>query len=176
MIMSTMMLARAIGPKSRAATPGRSGTRRIVSLASSRSYATPATDTSSMLESSSTTAALDSRHAGTRARAGRPPQAVHVDADDARAAERAVGLDADLMAEERAGVDARILQREGEQRGRHLLAGGDQHVALAVVGRPRRLACEREQAIRLARHRRHDDDELVAGGTCGRDDARHVAD
>src|SRR5437870_7823114 len=55
MIMSTTMLARAIGPKSRAATPGRSGTRRIVSLASSRSYATPATDTSSMRESSSTT-------------------------------------------------------------------------------------------------------------------------
>src|SRR5205814_9524874 len=121
-------------------------------------------------------AALAPRHDGHRPRAERPPQAVHVDADDARAAERAVGLDADLMAEERAGVDARILQREGEQRGGHLLAGGDQHVALAVLGRPRRLACEREQAIRLARHRRHDDDELVAGGTCGRDDARHVAD
>src|SRR5437660_6104633 len=37
MIMSTTMLARAIGPKTRAASPGRSGTRRTVSLASSRS-------------------------------------------------------------------------------------------------------------------------------------------
>src|SRR6266566_133223 len=55
MIMSTTMLARAIGPKTRAASPGRSGTRSTVSLASSRSYATPATDTSSMAGSSSTT-------------------------------------------------------------------------------------------------------------------------
>src|SRR2546426_3425738 len=37
MIMSTTMLARAIGPKTRAASPGRSGTRSTVSLASSRS-------------------------------------------------------------------------------------------------------------------------------------------
>src|SRR5213594_247149 len=37
MIMSTTMLARAIGPKTRAARPGRSGTRSTVSLASSRS-------------------------------------------------------------------------------------------------------------------------------------------
>src|SRR5437773_1926957 len=37
MIMSTTMLARAIGPKTRAASPGRSGTRSTVSLASSGS-------------------------------------------------------------------------------------------------------------------------------------------
>src|SRR5437870_6996003 len=37
MIMSTTMLARAMGPKTRAARPGRSGTRSTVSLASSRS-------------------------------------------------------------------------------------------------------------------------------------------
>ena len=55
MIMSTTMLAAAMGPKSRDATPGRSGTFFSVSFASSRSRATPETETSSMLESSSTT-------------------------------------------------------------------------------------------------------------------------
>src|SRR5207249_2497153 len=54
-LICTSMPSAPSTPKSRAATPGRSGTRRIVSLASSRSYATPATDTSSMRESSSTT-------------------------------------------------------------------------------------------------------------------------
>ena len=55
MIMSTTMPAAATGPKSCAASPGRSGTPRTVSLASFWSDATPATETSSMLGSSSTT-------------------------------------------------------------------------------------------------------------------------
>jgi hypothetical protein len=55
MIMSTTMPAAAIGPKTCAAMPGRSGTRTSVSFAWFRSAATPETVTSSMLGSSSTT-------------------------------------------------------------------------------------------------------------------------
>jgi len=52
---NTDAIAAAIGPKTRAARPGRSGTRNKVSLVWSRSWATPDTMTSSMPLSSATT-------------------------------------------------------------------------------------------------------------------------
>src|SRR5437763_765989 len=100
MIMSTTMLARAIGPKRRAATPGRGD-------------AAPPVD------------ALESGHARHGAPGQRAPQAVHVHADDPGAAVGAVGLDPYLMAEEGAGRAAAVLERQGEERRRHLLAGRD---------------------------------------------------
>ena len=62
-------------------------------------------------------------HGDPAAVAARCEDAPRVDALDARARERAVGADAHLVAGERARLAARALDREREQRDRHLLAG-----------------------------------------------------
>jgi hypothetical protein len=113
--------------------------------------------------------ALEARDDGHRARIERGPQPVAVYARDARAAVGAVGLDADLVAEEGPRRHARGLQGERGERRRHLLTGRDQGVALAVVGRRRDAAREREEAIRLAGHRGDHDHDVMARGVRARD-------
>ena len=85
-----------------------------------------------------------------------------VDRHDPRARERAVRHDLALVAEERARLAAGGADRERDEADRDLLAGRDDHVDLAVVRILLELAGELEQAVGLARHRGHDDRDLVA--------------
>src|SRR6266508_97491 len=85
-----------------------------------------------------------------------------VDLLDAGAGERAVGQDADLVAEQRHRAPAFGVDRERDQADAHLLARRRDHVELALVGALAHLLGEREQAVGLARHRRHNDHHLVA--------------
>ncbi len=59
---------------------------------------------------------------------------------------------------------------------RDLLAGRGDDVELARIGIGREFLGQREQAVGLAAHRRHDDDELVSLALKARDAARDVAD
>ena len=68
------------------------------------------------------------------------------------------------------------LQRDRQQADRHLLAGRRDDVDLARIGIRRQLLRQREQPVRLAGHRRDDDDELVALRVEARDALRDVAD
>jgi hypothetical protein len=109
-----------------------------------------------------------------------PPSAsrrpLDVDARDARLAVRTVRLDADLMAEERArrtpascrasAVSAAVTcspvaTSASLSRSSGVRAGGLR---------------ERQQAVRLARHRRDDDDDVVPAAPRAPDAARDVAD
>ena len=56
--------------------------------------------------------------------------------DDARAAVRGVGDDARLQARERHGVTPQVVDRHRQERDRDLLAGGEEHVALAGMRAP----------------------------------------
>src|SRR5262249_40637306 len=94
-----------------------------------------------------------------------------IDRSDARLRERAVGRDLDLVAEERAGAAAELADREREEPDRHLLAGRDDHVHLAIVRIVLDLARELEQAVGLSRHRGDDDGDLMTRGL-GREAAR----
>ena len=99
-----------------------------------------------------------------------------VDAEDARLGERVVGQDAHLPAGVALGLVAHFLERDREQSDRHLLAGGRDDVELPWIGVGRELLGERQQAVGLAGHRRHDDDELVTLAMEARHAARHVLD
>ena len=121
----------------------------------------------------------DDRHRPRRERLLEP---LHVHPDDARPSVGAVGLDAHLVAEEGAGGDPDLLEGERGERGRDLLAGRDQGVALPIVRRGCDGARQAEEPVRLARHGAHHDDHLVpsrpARGDplCHRADAIHVGD
>ena len=86
-----------------------------------------------------------------------------VDRLDARLGERAVGQDLHLVAEERARL---ARPRPGWPCAVSAAAtcspGGGDRVHLARVGDLRDLVGEREQAVRLAAHGAHDDDDVVA--------------
>ena len=68
------------------------------------------------------------------------------------------------------------MQRDGEEPDRHLLAGGGDDVELAARRIGGDFLGEREQAIGLARHRRHDDDDLVTLAVEVRHATRDVLD
>jgi hypothetical protein len=93
--------------------------------------------------------------------------ALVLDARDARLGVRHVGRDRHLPAGVADRRHALGLQRDREQADRDLLAGRRDHVELAhQLGRAalgRDLLGQREQAIRLAAHRRRHDDHAVAG-------------
>jgi hypothetical protein len=119
-----------------------------------------------------------------------------VDLEDAGLGVRIVGQHAHLSARVAAGIDADLVERNCQEADGHLLAGGGDHVELAARRIGRDLLGETEQAIGLAGHGGHHDDELVAllvkvgdatrdvpdavGGADGRaavllDDQRHVS-
>ena len=73
------------------------------------------------------------------------------------------GANADLAAGERARRNAALAQRHGQQRDRHLLAGGQQHIHFTRVGFARDARGEIDEAIGGVAHRRdHDGDAIAA--------------
>ena len=74
----------------------------------------------------------------------------------------AVGHDARLRAGERNGRHAERVQRDGRQRDGRLLAGGQQHVHLALVGQRHDVLGQLDQVVGHAAHGGDDDDDLVA--------------
>ncbi len=75
---------------------------------------------------------------------------------------RVVGEDAHLPTGVASRRDAALAQGDRKQSDRHLLARRRDDVDLARIGIRGQLLRQSEEAIRFARHRRHDDDELVA--------------
>ncbi len=80
----------------------------------------------------------------------------------------AVGDDARLRAGQRNGGNAERMQRDGRQRDGRLLAGGQQHVHLALAGQRHDFLGQLDQVVGHAAHGGDDDDDLVAlaRGTC----------
>jgi hypothetical protein len=105
--------------------------------------------------------ALEARHHGDAPRVERGEQPLSVDRADARAGVRAVGADADLVAEERPRRDPTGVERDREQRRGHLLAARHDDVALARQRLGRQRARELQEPVGLARHRRHHDDQAA---------------
>ena len=99
-----------------------------------------------------------------------------VDIEDARRAVRVGGLDRDLPALPRARLDAERLQRDRQQAGRHLLAGGDHGVVLARVVQRRRFRRPADQLVGLAGHGGDHDGDLVARVDLALHMLRNVAD
>ena len=99
-----------------------------------------------------------------RARIEVPAHPPFVYPDDARLVVGAVGKNANLRPGVRAGGAAARLQRHGEQRNGHLLAGRKQNVELPRVGTLLNAAGQIEEAVRLATHRGYDHDDIVAPG------------
>ncbi len=85
-------------------------------------------------------------------------------------------MDRDLPALPGARLHADRLQHDGEQAGRHLLAGGDDGVVLARVVQGGGLAHPGHQLVGGAGHGGDDDGHLVAGIDLALDVARDVAD
>ena len=73
----------------------------------------------------------------------------------------AVGDDAGLRAGQRHRRNADRLQRHRRQRDGRLLAGGEQHVHLALRRRVHDLLGELDEAVGHAAHRRDHDDDLI---------------
>ena len=92
---------------------------------------------------------------------------------------RVRGQDRQLPALPRARVDIEVLQRDGEQAGGDLLAGGDDGIVFARIENApfleRRLAPV-DELIGRARHRRNHDGDFMAGVDLALDVARDVAD
>ena len=102
-----------------------------------------------------------------------------VDVEDAGRGMRVRGQDRQLPALPGARVDVHVLQRDGEQAGGHLLAGGDHGVVFAGVEYVALLQGRRapgDQLVGGARHGRDDDGDVVAGVDLALDVARDVAD
>src|SRR5690606_23479931 len=109
----------------------------------------------------------------------RPTHAPGADGEDPRGAVRVVRPDLGLRAGQRDGGHAELLEREGEERGRGLLAGREDQVELAAPSsrRARRDGRgEGEERVRRVAHRGGDDDDPFALPGPGRDAARHVPD
>jgi hypothetical protein len=80
------------------------------------------------------------------------------------------------MAEEAARLSLELLDGQREEPDRHLLAGGDHHVLLALARPLGEVGGELEEPVGLARHGRDDDHHVVAVLAGGEGAARHVAD
>ena len=99
-----------------------------------------------------------------------------LDAGDARLAVRVVGADRDLPAQPGARLDPGFLQRDRQQAGGHLLAGGDDGVVFARVVQRRQSLAVRHELVGGAGHGRDHDRDLVAGLDLALDAAGDVAD
>ncbi len=74
-----------------------------------------------------------------------------------------VGFDSNLMTEKRTRLVPELFDRQRQQSHRDLLPRGQQHIPFPLVGHFGDLLGQSDQAVRLARHRRDHDDEVVAG-------------
>ncbi len=108
-----------------------------------------------------------------------PDQFVAVRFENARGAMHIRRQDRQLPSLPGARIDVEVLQRDGEQSGGDLLAGGDDGVIFASVENPAflegRLA-PGDQLIGDAGHRRNHDGDLMAGVDLALDVARDIAD
>ena len=89
------------------------------------------------------------------------PHALGGDPGDAGPGVGAVGAHADLGPGEGARLEAEGVQGHGEERDGHLLAGGQQHVHLARIGRGGDVLGEGHEPIGGLAHGRHHDDQAV---------------
>ena len=99
-----------------------------------------------------------------------------VDVEDAGRAVRVGGEDRQLPALPGARVDAHALERDRQQPGGHLLAGGDHRVVFARIVQRRGVAAPADQLVGLAGHGGDHDGDLMAGIDLALDVARDVAD
>ncbi len=99
-----------------------------------------------------------------------------VDVEDARLHVHRVGDDAGLRAGEAHGVVAEAVDRHGEQGAADALAGGEEHVHLALGRVGGDLAGELEELVGGVATGAHDRADAVALLERGDDAARHVAD
>ena len=88
-----------------------------------------------------------------------------LDRRDARLAVRGVGEDRDLPALPGAGLDADLLQRDRQQAGGHLLAGGHHGVVLPRVVQRRQLLAPGDQLVGDAGHGGDHDRDLLPAST-----------
>ena len=84
---------------------------------------------------------------------------------DARLAVRVVGVDRDLPAQPGARLDPDFLQRDGQQAGGDLLAGGHHGVVFPGVVQGRQRLAPGDQLVGLAGHGRDHHGDLVARST-----------
>jgi len=87
-----------------------------------------------------------------------------------------VGREFKLMGEKRNRGITERLEPNRQQRRRDLLAGRDQHVGFARMGRVAELRGELEQAVGLPSHRGDDDHDVIAAAAHARDALRHRLD
>src|SRR3954453_189268 len=120
--------------------------------------------------------ALEARGDDDRAFGEIVAHALLVDAEDARLAVRIVGQDAYLCARVALRLQSQVLQGDGEEADRHLLAGGCDDVDFARSRVRGKLTRKCQQPIRLARHRGNDDNELMTVAMEARDALRDIAD
>jgi len=99
-----------------------------------------------------------------------------VDVADTRFRECAIRFDGHLPAGIADGIDACVMQRDGQQADADLFARRRDHVEFARAGLGRNLFRETQQAVRFAGHRRRHDDHLVACLVPFRDALRDVLD
>ena len=107
--------------------------------------------------------ALEPGDDGDDALVHRVHDAVAAHAHDLRLVVRAVGADARLAAREAHGAVAERLDRHGQKRHRHLLAGREQAVELARGRVGIKGVRQAHQLVGRLAHRRHDGDHVVAG-------------
>jgi hypothetical protein len=87
-----------------------------------------------------------------------------------------IGLQRDLPALPGAGLDAHVLQHDGQKPAGDLFAGRDHGVIFARIMHRRRLAAQADQLVGLARHRRNHDGHLVTGVDFAFHMTRRIAD
>jgi hypothetical protein len=106
---------------------------------------------------------LESRHDDDLARFQRPYDLGGIDLSDAGLPVRTVGLDPYLMTQKGACRLSQLLQRETQQRDRHLLSGRQEHIFLTLIRYLGDLVRKGHQPVGLARHGGDYDNDLVAG-------------
>ncbi|MNW55050.1 hypothetical protein D3C74_326870 [compost metagenome] len=111
-----------------------------------------------------------------RALLDRLADAVRHDVDDVRLAVHGVRDHAGLLARERLGLDAEVVDRHRQQRHRDALACREQDVHLALGGKGGDLLGEIDELVRRVTHGRDHDDHVMSGplGLC--DALRHPLD
>src|SRR5262249_34793348 len=103
-------------------------------------------------------------------------QLLAIDIEDAGRAMGVGGHDRQLPALPGPRIDADALEHDREQAGRHLLTRGDDRVVFAGIMQGGGLAAPGHQFVGLARHRRYDHGDVVAGIDLAPDVVGDVAD
>lgn len=75
---------------------------------------------------------------------------------------RGISFDSGLITQHRARLNAHLSERDGEQRGAHLLTARDKRVELSLARLLADSSSESEEAIGLAGHGAHDGDDGVS--------------